>query len=117
MKADASIKLVSQLLDLPILDSEGSWCGIVDDIEFKGSAGKNALIEALLVGPGAYRGRMPPWLFAVSSAILGEAIVRVPISAVETIGTTVKLKRPAADLGLALGDEKARRWIPRWGAL
>ena len=117
MKPDASMKLVSQLLDLPILDSEGSWCGVVDDIEFSGSAGKDAPIKALLVGPGAYRGRMPPWLFAISSAILGDAIVRVPFGEVETISTAVRLKRPAAALGLARGDEKARPWIPRWGAL
>lgn len=116
MKPGASIKLVSQLLDLPILDSDGSWCGIVDDVEFSGSAGKAATIKALLVGPGAYRGRMPPWLFGVSSAILGDTIVRVPIAEVETISTAVQLKHPAAHLGLARGDEKARPWIPRWGA-
>lgn len=117
MKPDAPIKLVSQLLDLPIVDCEGTWCGIVDDIEFSGSAGKEASIKALLVGPGAYEGRMPRWLFAIARAILGDAVVRVPIAEVETIRTAVKLKRRAADLGLARGDDKVRPWILRWGAL
>lgn len=117
MKPDGSIKLVSQLLDLPIQDSEGRWCGIVDDVEFGGGAGKEARIAALLVGPGAYKGRMPSWMFAICRAILGDRINRVPVTQVGTIGTSVKLKSPAAKLGLNRGDEKARRWIPRWGAL
>ena len=33
MKPSDPIKLVSQLLDLPIVDSEGAYCGVVDDIE------------------------------------------------------------------------------------
>lgn len=117
MKPDASIKLVSELLDLPILDSEGRWCGVVDDLEFSGSAGKDTRIKALLVGPGAYEGRMPRWLFKASRAILGDSLVRVPIADVDSIGTAVQLKRPAAALSLARGDEKVRPWIPRWGAL
>ena len=53
MNIDAPLKLVSQLLDLPIIDSNERWCGIVDDIELDGVAGKDMRIKALLVGPGA----------------------------------------------------------------
>ena len=59
MKPDGPIKLVSQLLDLPLCDREGYYCGVVDDVELSGGAGQGAKLEALLVGPGAYRGRMP----------------------------------------------------------
>ena len=62
MTPKAPIKLVSELLDLPLLDAEGKYCGIVDDVELQGGAGKDLELKALLVGPGAYRGRMPAWL-------------------------------------------------------
>ena len=111
------IKLVAELLDLPIQDKDGRWCGVVDDVELSGSAGKQSRLAALLVGSGAYRGRMPGWLFAISRALLGDDIVRVPIAEVETISSSVKLKCAAAKLKLGSGDEKARAWIPRGGAL
>ena len=111
------IKLVAELLDLPIQDKDGRWCGVVDDVELSGSAGKQARLAALLVGPGAYRRRMPRWLFAISRAVLGDGLVRVPIAEVETIGSSVKLKCAATKLKLGSGDEKARAWIPRHGAL
>ena len=117
MKPSGSIKLVAELLDLPIQDKDGRWCGVVDDVELSGSAGKETRIAALLVGPGAYEGRMPPWLFAISRRVLGDRVVRVPIGEVETIGSRVKLKCAGAKLKLGAGDDKARAWIPRWGAL
>jgi sporulation protein YlmC with PRC-barrel domain len=117
MNPTGPIKLVAELLDLPIQDKDGRWCGVVDDVELSGDAGKQARLAALLVGPGAYRGRMPPWLFAISRRVLGDAIVRVPIAEVEAISSSVKLKCAATKLKLGSGDEKARAWIPRWGAL
>ena len=78
MKVGGPIKLVSQLLDLPIIDIDERWCGIVDDVEFAGSAGKEMRIKALLVGPGAYAGRMPNWLFWIVQKTAGDRIARVP---------------------------------------
>jgi sporulation protein YlmC with PRC-barrel domain len=117
MNPTSPIKLVAELLDLPIQDKDGRWCGVVDDVELSGSAGKEARLAALLVGPGAYKGRMPEWLFAISRSVLGDQLVRVPIAEVETIGSLVKLKCAAAKLKLGSGDDKARAWIPRHGAL
>lgn len=117
MKPTGPIKLVAELLDLPIQDKDGRWCGVVDDVELSGSGGKEARLAALLVGPGAYSGRMPEWLFAISRLVLGDELVRVPIAEVETIGSSVRLKCAATKLKLGSGDEKARAWIPKWGAL
>jgi len=117
MKPGDPIKLVAELLDLPIQDKDGLWCGVVDDVELSGAAGKEARIAALLVGPGAYQGRMPDWLFAISRLVIGDAMIRVPIAEVDTIGSTVKLKCAGDKLKLGAGDDRARRWIPRWGAL
>ena len=117
MTPDSAIKLVSELLDLPLFDTEGKYCGIVDDVEFSGGAGKATKLTALLVGPGAYEGRMPPWMFWLVTRIAGSRRTRVPIDKVRTIGTTVHLTCTGGDLGLHKSEAAAGKWIPRWGAL
>jgi len=117
MKPADPIKLVSQLLDLPIVDKDDRWCGIVDDVEFSGGAGKELHIKALLVGPGAYEGRMPAWMFWLVRKVAGERIARVPFDEIAEIGAVVKLKTAAEPLGLHQTEDKVRAWIPRWGAL
>lgn len=117
MKPTAGIKLVSQLLDLPLIDRNGEYCGIVDDIELKGSAGKDTSVAALLVGPGAYRGRMPNWAMAIVRALAGDRVTRVPIAKVDSIKSFVQLSCTADELGLHKSENRARAWIPRHGAL
>jgi len=111
------IKIVSQLLDLPIVDKDERSCGIVDDIELSGSAGKALRVEALLVGPGAYEGRMPAWMYWLTRKMAGDRMVRVPARQVAEIGAVVKLKCKAETLGLHEVEDKVRAWIPRRGAL
>ena len=117
MKLSGSVKLVSQLIDLPILDKEGRWCGIVDDVELSGGPGKETRVKALLVGPGAYEGRMPGWSYWLVRKIAGDQVVRVPAAEIIEIGSVVKLDCPAEKLGLRRSENKVRSWIPRWGAL
>ena len=117
MKKGSSIKLVSQLMDLPIIDKDERWCGIVDDVELDGSAGKPTRMKALLVGPGAYSGRMPPWMFWLVRKAVGDRVVRVPAAEIIEIGAVVKLKCQASKLGLQKSEDKAGAWIPRVGAL
>ena len=111
------LKLVSQLLDLPIVDKDEHWCGIVDDVEFEGSAGKETRVKALLVGPGAYTGRMPGWMFWITRRIAGDRMVRVPAAEIAEIGAVVKLKSTAQKLKLGEADDEVRPWIPRVGAM
>lgn len=117
MKPDSPIKLVSQLLDLPLIDKDGRWCGVVDDVELEGTVGKETRIEALLVGPGAYEGRMPGWLFWLVRKIAGDRIARVPVDRIENITTAVHLNCGAEELKLHVVEDEVRRWIPRKGAL
>ena len=116
MKPDGAIKLVSQLLDLPLCDSEGCYCGVVDDIEFAGAKGKEQ-VKALLVGPGAYRGRMPGWMMWMVAKVAGDRMVRVPIGKIKTIGPAVILDCPANELGLSRSERAAEKWIPHGGAM
>ena len=117
MKPSDPLKLVSQLLDLPLIDTEGNYCGVVDDIEITGSAGKEARLKALLVGPGAYQGRMPGWAMWVVRKLAGDRITRVPVAEIASIHTAVVLKVKADSLGLHRTENAVRKWIPREGAL
>ena len=117
MKTTGPIKLVSALLDLPIVDREGRSCGIVDDVELSGSGGKECRIKALLVGPGAYQGRMPRWMFAIVRVIAGDRMTRIPASRIRVIGSVVNLNCRAEELKLHEVENRVRGWIPRVGAL
>ena len=117
MNPGGQIKLVSQLLDLPIIDKDERSCGIVDDIELTGHAGKEMRLEALLVGPGAYEGRVPRWLYWLVRRVAGNRMVRVPAAQIIEIGAVVKLKCAGEQLGLHQAENAASKWIPRRGAL
>ena len=115
MTPDGRIKLVSELLDLPLVDSEGRYCGIVDDIEFIGT--KELKLKALMVGPGAYEGRIARPLFWLVRKLAGDRITRVPIDRVRSIGSVVKLDCAGKVVGLERSEDAAGKWIPRGGAL
>jgi sporulation protein YlmC with PRC-barrel domain len=117
MRPSDPIKLVAELLDLPIQDKDGRYCGIVDDVELSGSAGKEMRLAALLVGPGAYEGRLPGWWYWIVRAIAGDRVSRVPIDRVDQIHTVVKLNCRAEQLGLHAVENRVRGWIPKGGAL
>jgi len=117
VKLDDPIKLVSQLIDLPIVDKDERCCGIVDDIELSGGPGKATRVAALLVGPGAYEGRMPAFIFRIVRAVAGNRMVLVPAGQIMEVGSVVKLNCTAHELGLHRIEDKVRAWIPRWGAM
>lgn len=117
MRRDAAIKVVSQLLDLPLIDKDGRWCGVVDDVEFEGAAGKETRIAALLVGPGTYQARLPRWAFWLVRKIAGDRVMRVPYDQVDNIASAVHLRCRAEDFNLHQVEDEVRKWIPKGGAL
>jgi sporulation protein YlmC with PRC-barrel domain len=117
MRPDSPIKLVSELLDLPLYDVEGKYCGIVDDVEFTGGAGKALKLKALLVGPGAYDRRLPALGMWLVRKLAGNWITRVPMDKVNSIGASVKLECSGWELGLHKSERRAAQWLPHKGAL
>ena len=109
MKRDAAIKLVSEVRDLQIVDSDDRNCGICDDIEFHGGAGETLGLKALLVGPGAYKGRLPKWAFALIERIAGTRVVRVPWDKVDRVTSRIYLTERAERLGLHGADDRLRK--------
>ena len=117
MTPDSPIKLVSELLDLPLYDAEQKYCGVVDDVELSGGPGKPLKLKALLVGPAAYERRLPGWAMWLVRKVAGDRLTRVPMEKVRSIGSMVHLECPGRDLGLHKSEIATGKWIPRWGAM
>jgi hypothetical protein len=108
-----TLDLLRDVLDHKIVDVDGVPCGSVDEIALEQLAGAAPQVAALLVGPGAWTPRLPPLVCTVASFLFGRAVVRVPWSEVGEITEVVRLKSPAASLGLGKPDRKAARWLSR----
>jgi hypothetical protein len=117
MKPMGSIKLVGGVRDLQIVDVAGARCGIADEIEFDGRPGEPLAIKAILVGPGGWLGRLPTWARRIVKVIAGDSVVRVPWNKVARISSEIHLVCPAREIGLMKAEDRARRFIPRKGAM
>jgi hypothetical protein len=103
-----SLKVLSELRDLEIFDCNEELCGICDEVEFEGAPGKPLKITALLVGPGAYRGRLPRWALWIAHKVAGDSEVRVPWKAVEHVTSRITLNVTAEQAGLAAVERRLR---------
>jgi sporulation protein YlmC with PRC-barrel domain len=107
-----TIDLGLNLLDHQLLDSEGRRCGKVDDIALEGAPGEGLEVVAILCGPGVWRaragliGRFAAWLG-------GGGRVRIPWDDVDGVGSHVKLRKRAQELGLGRGDDRLRPYIEK----
>jgi sporulation protein YlmC with PRC-barrel domain len=114
MKREGDIYVVHRLLDEQICDSEGRRVGRVDDLELQGSPPR---VTALLVGEGLYPRRLPRMLGKLARRISGPErwggnALRIPWEEVDDLGSTVKLRKKAEELGLGMGDDP-NRWMVR----
>jgi hypothetical protein len=109
MKLQAPIDLGLVLLDHQLIDSDGVFCGKVDDIELRGEPGQELEVANLLVGPGTWFGRLPHFVEPLAKRVFMKRVVRVSLSAVEDVTGSVKLNRSARELGLGGGDFKLSR--------
>ena len=110
------LKVWAHIRDLEIVDSAGELCGVCDEVELEGGPGKPLKVAALLVGPGAYRGRVWAWVMPVVKRIAGDKVVRVPWTAVEHVTSRITLNVTAQSLGLAAVERRLRpliRKVPR----
>ncbi|HEU4968738.1 MAG TPA: hypothetical protein VFT73_07330 [Sphingomonas sp.] len=111
------VRLLTQLRDVQIVDRDDHDCGIVDDVELEGGPGEGLRVTAILVGPGAYRTRLPRWAMRLVALVAGDRMVRVPWGEVAYISSTVQLKQPARAYGLAAAEDRARRLLPSIGGM
>ena len=100
-----------RLLDDQLFDANGHRCGRVDDIQLKGAAGLRTEVSALLVGSGAWQGRLRrPFAYAIDG-IAPEHLIRIPWAEVVRVGTSVELSRSAKELGVEAKDGRNVQWI------
>jgi sporulation protein YlmC with PRC-barrel domain len=105
------VDLGLRLLDDQLFDSDEHRCGRVDDIQLEGAPGARAEVSALLVGPGAWRGRLrKPFAYPVEG--LGPNYMHcISWSEVVRVGTSVALSQPAKELGLETRDGRNVQWV------
>jgi sporulation protein YlmC with PRC-barrel domain len=107
-----SIDLGLNLLDHQLLDAEGRRCGKVDDLALEGGPGEELQLAAILSGPGVWLA--PAGLIGRAAAWLGGGRrVRVPWEDVAEVGSHVKLRKRAGELGLGRGDDRLRPYLEK----
>jgi sporulation protein YlmC with PRC-barrel domain len=110
------LDLVYHVLDMQVLDVNGRRCGRVDDVEIELESGQ---ATALLIGSGVYPDRLPGHRLRALSRkvtgpeVLGKNTIRVPWEDIDSIETTVTLKRPADELRLGRGDTELSGVVSR----
>jgi len=105
------VDLGLRLLDDQLFDSEEHRCGRVDDVQLKGAPGLPTEVSALLVGPGAWTGRLrKPFAYLVEG-LAPDYMHYVPWNDVVRVGTSVRLSRPAQELGLETSDGRSVQWV------
>ena len=107
-----TIDLGLNLLDHQLLDAEGRRCGKVDDIALEGGPGEDLEVVAILCGPGVWRARAG-WIGRIAAWLGGGVRVRIPWDEVDVVGSHVKLRRRAEELGLGRGDDRLRPYIEK----
>jgi sporulation protein YlmC with PRC-barrel domain len=111
--------LVYQVLDDQLVDVEGRRCGRADDLEFEGELGTPPTLHAILSGSGTWHRRMPRRLRGIGARIfgpgvLGDDVIRVPWEQVDEIGSVIKLRAKASELGLAQGDDRDAMFVAKF---
>ena len=99
------------LLDHQLIDCDGRRCGKVDDLELSGIREGHPRVAAILTGPPAWRGRGV--LGRLLARIAPGGLVRVPWEEVSGCEAGIHLRKPAVELRLGRGDDRAARLIER----
>ncbi len=105
--------LVYRILDDQLIDVDGRRCGRADDLEFAGGLGEPPRLQAILAGSGTWHRRLPRRLGerVFGAGLLGHDVIRVPWEQVDDVGSAVKLKAKASELGLGQGDYRQAKTV------
>jgi sporulation protein YlmC with PRC-barrel domain len=106
----AEVDIALGILDHQLVDSDGSNCGKVDDLELAGLDTGSPEVVEILVGGNAWRSR--GLLGRLAARLAGNA-VHVPWAEVESVSEVVELERPASELRLGRGDVRWSKLVSK----
>jgi sporulation protein YlmC with PRC-barrel domain len=109
------IDLGFMLMDRQLIDSNGRRCGKVDDLEIEGGPGEEAKVVGIVSGPDAWRAGKHGPIGWIAARLFGgsDPTELVHLDTIEEIGPSIKLRLPAAQLGLGAGDDRAAEFVRR----
>lgn len=110
-RVSGEVDLGLGILDHQLVDCDGRRCGNVDDLELSSTREDELRVVAILSGPPAWAGRGA--LGRLAAKLARGALVRIPWEEVDRVDSAVHLKRPAAELRLGRGDDRAARIVER----
>jgi hypothetical protein len=105
------LDLALGILDHQLLDADDRRCGKVDDLELEGVGGDDPRVVAILTGPAAWRGRGR--LGRLAASLARAPLVRVSWTEVAEVESAVRLRKPARELRLGRGDDRAGRLVEK----
>ena len=111
MKVSGAVDVALGILDHQLVDADGRRCGNVDDLELEGLGEGRPTVAAILVGAPAWRNRGR--LGRLAAALARGRTVRVPWGDVAEVGSVVRLRKTAHELGLGRGEDRARKLVER----
>jgi len=111
MSVKGDIDLGLGVLDHQLIDSEDRRCGKVDDLELEGVRDGTPRVRAIVTGSGGWRGRGR--LGRLFAALVHTRTVLIPWEEVAEVGAEIRLRKPAAELGLSSARDVAARWVEK----
>lgn len=116
-ETDDDIFSIRDIIDSQLETSDGKRIGRVADIEAEWQEDGSLVLCALLIGPQATAGRVAEPLGKLLRLLLRDRFEqRIPMSAVESIGPTIRLRGTTQDYGVGQSErwitEHILRWIP-----
>jgi hypothetical protein len=109
------IDLGFMLMDRQLIDSEGRRCGKVDDLDLEGGPGEETKVVAVVSGPEVWRAGKHGPIGWITARLFGggDDTALVHLDTIEELGPVIKLKLPAAELGLGQGDDRVAEFVRR----
>ena len=111
MSVQGKIDLCLGILDHQLVDADGRRCGKVDDLELEGVRDGDPRVNAIVTGPGGWRGRGR--LGRLLATLVRARTVVIPWEEVAEVGADVRLRKPARELGVGWGHDLAARWVEK----
>lgn len=103
---------MGDIMDQQLESADGRLIGRVADIEMEWREDGSLVFTHLLLGPEALAGRVAEHMRPLAHRLLGGRFERrIPLSEIEDLGTTIRLRGTAAQYREQYGVGRSERWL------